>query len=49
MEEVADTLYVFSADGPIPEGLFLGHGTITHRQATLEDVFLRLTGKALVE
>lgn len=50
-EAIADTLYVFLREGDrVPEAL-LAHKDLElfHRRATLEDVFLRLTGRELTE
>ena len=50
-EEFGDTLYLFAAEPgvlarlPLPDSL----GYTLQRQATLEDVFLRLTGRGLAE
>lgn len=50
IEDVGDTLYVFSNDGGLlPEQLMIESGDVVRRQATLEDVFLRLTGRELKE
>lgn len=50
IEDVGDTLYVFSKDGGLlPEQLMIEGGDVVRRQATLEDVFLRLTGRELKE
>jgi len=50
IEDVGDTLYVFSNDGGLlPEQLMIEGGDVVRRQATLEDVFLRLTGRELKE
>jgi len=50
IEDVGDTLYVFSNDGGLlPEQLMVEGGDVVRRQATLEDVFLRLTGRELKE
>ncbi|HLB12853.1 MAG TPA: ABC transporter ATP-binding protein [Dehalococcoidia bacterium] len=49
-EDVAGTLYVYSRNGDaLRRELNLGFDGVVHRGATLEDVFLRLTGRALVE
>ncbi|MFQ5794006.1 MAG: ABC transporter ATP-binding protein [Candidatus Bipolaricaulia bacterium] len=52
VEDVGDTLYIFSRDGELMHQLDVDdlevEGLI-HRHATLEDVFLRLTGRALKE
>lgn len=50
IEDVGDTLYVFSSDGGLlPQQLMIEGGDVVRRQATLEDVFLRLTGRELKE
>ncbi len=50
IEDVGDTLYVFSNDGGLlPQQLIIEGGDVVRRQATLEDVFLRLTGRELKE
>jgi lipooligosaccharide transport system ATP-binding protein len=50
IEDVGDTLYVFSNDGGLlPQQLMIEGGDVVRRQATLEDVFLRLTGRELKE
>ncbi len=50
IEDVGDTLYVFSKDGGLlPEQLMIEGGDVVRRQATLEDVFLGLTGRELKE
>ncbi len=53
LEETEDMLYVFSKDGTnlkaLPERLKLEVKGLTYRQATLEDVFLRLAGRGLRE
>ena len=50
IEDVGDTLYVFSEDGgSLPQQLMIENGDVVRRQATLEDVFLRLTGRELKE
>jgi lipooligosaccharide transport system ATP-binding protein len=50
IEDVGDTLYVFSKDGgSLPQQLMIEGGVVVRRQATLEDVFLRLTGRELKE
>jgi lipooligosaccharide transport system ATP-binding protein len=50
IEDVGDTLYVFSKDGSsLPQQLMIEGGDVMRRQATLEDVFLRLTGRELKE
>jgi lipooligosaccharide transport system ATP-binding protein len=50
IEDVGDTLYVFSKDGgSLPQQLMIEGGAVVRRQATLEDVFLRLTGRELKE
>ena len=50
IEDVGDTLYVFSKDGGLlPQQLLIEGGELVRRQATLEDVFLRLTGRELKE
>jgi lipooligosaccharide transport system ATP-binding protein len=50
IEDVGDTLYVFSNDGSLlPQQLMIEGGDVVRRQATLEDVFLRLTGRELKE
>jgi lipooligosaccharide transport system ATP-binding protein len=50
IEDVGDTLYVFSKDGCLlPQQLMIDGGELVRRQATLEDVFLRLTGRELKE
>lgn len=50
VEDVGDTLYVFSNDGGLlPQQLMIEGGDVVRRQATLEDVFLRLTGRELKE
>jgi lipooligosaccharide transport system ATP-binding protein len=50
IEDVGDTLYVFSKDGgSLPQQLMIAGGELVRRQATLEDVFLRLTGRGLKE
>jgi len=50
IEDVGDTLYVFSNDGGLlPQQLIIEGGHAVRRQATLEDVFLRLTGRELKE
>lgn len=50
VEDVADTLYIFSRDGEsLPQQLVAGEETLVRRQANLEDVFLRLTGRELKE
>ena len=47
----ADTLYLYSADASrvITDLTLVSDRTILHRRATLEDVFLRLTGRDLRE
>ncbi len=48
VEEMGDTLYVFGQDGgDLLKGLELNTEKLTYRQAGLEDVFLKLTGRAL--
>ncbi len=50
VEDVGDTLYVFSHDGEaMVRNLNLNPEKLTFRQATLEDVFLKLTGRGLQE
>jgi lipooligosaccharide transport system ATP-binding protein len=50
IEDVGDTLYVFSQDGnALRRHLDLSPEKLIYRQATLEDVFLRLTGRGLQE
>jgi lipooligosaccharide transport system ATP-binding protein len=50
IEDVGDTLYVFSEDdGSLPQQLVIENGDVVRRQATLEDVFLKLTGRELKE
>lgn len=50
VEDVTDTLYIFSRDGgSLPQQLIAGEETLVRRQANLEDVFLRLTGRELKE
>ncbi len=52
VEEVEDILYIYART---PDGraqmtdLILGSESVTYRQANLEDVFLRLTGRGLIE
>lgn len=50
VEEVEDTLYVFAGDGQsLPQSLDVQYEKLTYRQATLEDVFLKITGRGLRE
>ncbi len=50
IEDIGDTLYVFSSDGgSLRQRFDLSSEKIVYRQATLEDVFLRLTGRGLQE
>ena len=51
LEQVEDTIYVYvrTADGFDPASLHLEADKIVYRRANLEDVFLRLTGRGLVE
>jgi lipooligosaccharide transport system ATP-binding protein len=50
-ERVGDTLYFYCADGrePMKKLLDLGLPNVRNRPATLEDVFLKLTGRSLIE
>jgi lipooligosaccharide transport system ATP-binding protein len=49
-EDVEDTLYIFSRDGgSLPPELMEEEKEAIRRQANLEDVFLRLTGRGLRE
>ncbi|MDD5093268.1 MAG: ABC transporter ATP-binding protein [Dehalococcoidia bacterium] len=49
-QELGDTLYIFESDGPeLPADLKNKLIIISRRIPTLEDVFLRLTGRALEE
>ncbi len=45
-----DTIYIYG-DGPglVPSLLGIGHKSVLHRKATLEDLFLKLAGRTLVE
>ncbi|MBI2934770.1 MAG: ABC transporter ATP-binding protein [Chloroflexi bacterium] len=50
VEEMGDTLYIFGRDGrALLQGLELNAERLIFRQATLEDVFLKLTGRGLQE
>lgn len=50
VEEMGDTLYVFGQDGnALLQGLDISADKLIFRQASLEDVFLKLTGRALHE
>jgi hypothetical protein len=51
VEEVEDILYVFvrGSDGLDVSSLSLEADKVVLRRANLEDVFLRLTGRGLVE
>ncbi|MDP2720105.1 MAG: ABC transporter ATP-binding protein [Dehalococcoidia bacterium] len=50
VEDVGDTIFVFSRDGgTLRQRLNINSEKIVYRQATLEDVFLRLTGRGLQE
>ncbi len=51
VEEVEDILYVYvrGGDGFDPASLHLEADKVVYRRANLEDVFLRLTGRGLVE
>ncbi len=54
VEETADVVYVFAGDGARLDALEVGRAgeaaqDIIQRRATLEDVFLRLTGRGLIE
>ncbi|MBI4333574.1 MAG: ABC transporter ATP-binding protein [Chloroflexi bacterium] len=50
IEEMGDTIYLFGQDGgSLLQGLQLDTEKLMFRQATLEDVFLKLTGRALHE
>jgi lipooligosaccharide transport system ATP-binding protein len=48
-ERAGDVLYLYLRDGDAGRAALaaLAHREFTHRRATLEDVFLRLTGHAL--
>lgn len=50
-ERIGDTLYFYCADArPVLERLArIPHGRLIHRPATLEDLFLKLTGRELSE
>jgi lipooligosaccharide transport system ATP-binding protein len=50
-ERVGDTLYLYCADGrdPMKKLVDLGLPNVRNRPATLEDVFLKLTGRSLIE
>jgi lipooligosaccharide transport system ATP-binding protein len=49
-EEVGDRIYIFHADSDTAlAGLFNTSSKVKKRQATLEDVFFRLTGRSLLE
>jgi len=49
-EELGDTIHVFHvATDERPAGLENFAGRVRERPATLEDVFLRLTGRSLAE
>ena len=48
-EEVEDTLYIFQTDEAFDEQLAASLGQFSYRTSTLEDVFLRLTGRSLNE
>lgn len=50
VEDVGDTLYIFSRNGEaMVSNLNLNPEKLTFRQASLEDVFLKLTGRGLQE
>ncbi|KPJ48302.1 MAG: ABC transporter [Dehalococcoidia bacterium DG_22] len=52
VEEVEDILYIYARtpdDRAQMADLILGSESVTYRQANLEDVFLRLTGRGLIE
>ncbi len=50
VEEIEDTFYIFGKNGEqLPEQFLAHEGNLVRRQANLEDVFLRLTGRELRE
>ena len=54
VEETEDTVYLYESDGQRLSALDLGRfedvaREVVQRRATLEDVFLRLTGRGLIE